>query len=95
MLNGLERTLHWRDASESTPPAVGYVIVAQACSPLLMDESVCRLNETVCRSAYWDGREFLTSAGHFPIRTVTHWMPYPELPPAKEMRRVFRNCSEA
>ena len=44
----------------------------------------------MCRSAYWDGRDFLDIAGNIPIRTVTHWMPYPALPPEKEMRRVFR-----
>ena len=83
MLKGLERTLHWRDVSESPPPAVGFVLVAQISLPL-------RTDEAACRAAYWDGREFLDTATLQPIHAVTHWMPYPELPKVEEMRRVFR-----
>ena len=82
MLNGLERALHWRDAAESPPPTVGWVLVAQA--------PTANMGNAVCRSAYWDGRNFLDNIGLVPMRTVTHWMPYPALPSEKEMLRVFR-----
>ena len=83
MLTGLTREVRWRDAAESPPPTVGWVLVAQA--------PAANMETAVCRPAYWDGRDFLDAVGLVPMRTVTHWMSYPTLPPEKEMRRVFRD----
>ena len=48
-------------------------------------------DKAIVRDAFWDGTKFVLSEYPYrPLRTVTHWMPYPSLPPAKEMRRVFK-----
>ena len=89
MLEGLERTERWREVTDNTPPKAGYVIVAQGhYSPTR--EVSGRWEGAKCRYAYWDGREFREPDGNYPLRTVTHWMPFPRLPGEEAMRRVFR-----
>ncbi|MBR0281030.1 MAG: DUF551 domain-containing protein [Oscillibacter sp.] len=89
MLNGLERTERWREVTDKLPPKVGYVIVAQGhYTPI--GSRVDWHENAKCRYAYWDGRDFLEPNGNFPLRTVTHWMPFPRLPSEEAMRRVFR-----
>ena len=88
-LKGLERTDHWREVTDKLPPKAGYVIVAQGhFTPI--GERVEKWDNGKCRYAYWDGREFLEPNGAYPLRTVTHWMPFPQLPGEEAMRRVFR-----
>ena len=81
MLKGLTRELHWRDIREETPKKIGSVLVAYFNSD----------DKAIVRDAVWDGGKFVQSEYPYsPLRTVTHWMPYPSLPPAKAMRRVFQ-----
>ena len=87
MLNGLTREVRWRDVTEEMPAQTGNVLAAQLpeAPPLYGDGE-----RAVCRAAYWDGREFRALEVGYRLRTVTHWMPFPELPKADAMRRVFR-----
>lgn len=81
MLTGLTRELRWRDIREETPQKTVRVLVAYFNSD----------DKPLVRDALWDGTKFVVSEYPYrPLRTVTHWMPYPELPSTKEMRRVFR-----
>lgn len=89
MLGGLTREVRWRDVADGTPQKVGYVLVAHltpdANGDVLYSERV-----PSCRPAYWNGDSFMTTESPFyMLHTVTHWMPYPELPDAETMRRVF------
>ena len=91
MIGGLERIVRWRDASEETPQQVGRVFVANMTPDADGDPLTRRVPS--CRAAYWNGREFLTADAPFssyPLREVTHWAPYPDLPSEKAMREAFR-----
>ena len=89
MIGGLERVVRWRDASEETPQQVGRVFVANMTPDADGDPLTRRVPS--CRAAYWNGREFQTGESPFWIlKTVTHWMPYPDLPSEKAMREAFR-----
>ena len=84
MLNGLTREVRWRDIRDETPQKIGYFLVAHASG----DGALYQTGS--CRAAYWNGLEFMTTESPYhPILTVTHWMPYPELPKEEDMRRVF------
>ncbi|MBR3570650.1 MAG: hypothetical protein IKN96_07635 [Oscillibacter sp.] len=91
MIGGLERVVRWRDASEETPQKAGYVLAAYLRAGA--DGDPIRGRVPSIRAAYWDGREFLTADPPFssyPLREVTHWAPYPDLPSAAAMREAFR-----
>ena len=84
MLNGLTREVRWRDIKDEAPQGIGYFLVAH------MEPDADAGRAPSCRAAYWDGQSFMTTESpYYPLYTVTHWMPYPELPKAEEMRRVF------
>lgn len=81
MLSGLTREVRWRDILEEKPQKMGCAIAAYFNPD----------DKAIVRDALWDGTKFvLNEYPYRPLRTVTHWMPYPSLPPAREMRRVFR-----
>ncbi len=81
MLSGLTRELRWRNIREETPQKMTAFIVAYFNPE----------DKALVRDALWDGTKFVINEYPYrPLRTVTHWMPYPSLPPAREMRRVFR-----
>ena len=88
MLNGLTREVRWRAVTEETPAKMGYVLTAQALLPPLYGGG--EPEGGVCSAAYWNGTDFRVPDTGRPLRTVTHWMPFPELPKADAMRRVFR-----
>ena len=49
-------------------------------------------DKALVRDALWDGTKFvLNEYPYRPLRTVTRWMPYPSLPPAREMRLRTEN----
>ena len=86
MITGLTRELHWRDIADETPQKTGCFLVAYFNPD----------DKAIVRDAFWDGTKFVLSEYPYrPLRTVTHWMPYPALPPAKEMRRVFKQLFAA
>ena len=81
MLTGLTREVHWRDIQKETPQKTASFLVAYFNPD----------DKAIVRDAFWDGTKFVLSDYPYrPLRTVTHWMPYPSLPPTKEMRRVLR-----
>ena len=81
MLTGLTREVHWRDIQKETPQKTASFLVAYFNPD----------DKAIVRDAFLDGTKFVLSDYPYrPLRTVTHWMPYPSLPPTKEMRRVFR-----
>ena len=85
MLTGLTRELRWRNIKEETPQKTGCALVAYFNPD----------DKAIVRDAVWDGTKFVLSEYPYrPLRTVTHWMPYPSLPPAKAMRRVFQQLLE-
>ena len=80
MLSGLTRELRWRDIREETPQKMASFLVAYFNPD----------DRSIVRDALWDGTKFvLNEYPYRPLRTVTHWMPYPELPSEETMRRVF------
>ena len=82
MLNGLTREVRWREATAEKPQRTGgCFLVAHFNSD----------GKALVRDALWDGTKFIMSEYPYrPIRTVTHWAPFPELPKEDAMRRVFR-----
>lgn len=80
MLKKLERSFFWRDVTDCKPAKTGGVIAARMV-PTYQSEP---------REAYWDGQEFRDPHTGEPLRTVTHWAPFPSLPGQSAMRRVFQ-----
>lgn len=94
MLTGLTRELRWRDVADELPQKVQYLLVAHLTpdyNSLSVGDRVPMCGDVPrCRSAYWNGREFMTTESpYYPLHTVTHWMPYPETPDVDDMRRVY------
>ena len=88
MLNGLTREVRWRDIKDEAPQKIGYYLVAHMIPGASGDGPLYHVPS--CRAAYWNGTGFMTTESpYYPILTVTHWMPYPELPKEEDMRRVF------
>lgn len=89
MIGGLERIMRWRAVEDETPQKVGRVLVAHMTPDANGDPIHGRVPS--CLAAHWTGREFVTAESpYYVLKTVTHWMPYPDLPSEAAMREAFR-----